>query len=43
VLGSIVTFVGTGSALVYFFDGVKEARRSVIRFTRTALTVGIRL
>ena len=35
-----MTFVATGSGIVYFFDGVKEARRSVVRFTRTALTVG---
>ena len=39
VVGSIVTFVATGSGIVYFFDGVEEARRSVVRFTRTAVTV----
>ena len=34
--------MATGSSIVYFFGGAKEARRSVVRFTRTALTVGIR-
>ena len=45
VIGSIVTFMATGSGIVYFFGGVKEARQTgqgVVRFTRTALTVSIR-